>query len=222
MAEGTLKIGRIPMGSFSTNAYFVYREGNPDTLVFDAPDHGKELCDVLEKHGLHVRALFLTHGHFDHVWGASELRIAAGAKAEERGEEPVKIYALDAEEALLNDPHLNVSEQMGRPVRVKANVFLTDGQELEISGMKLKVIATPGHTQGGACYYFEEAGILVAGDTLFQESVGRTDLPTGSSSRLVRSIQEKLFCLPDETVVYPGHGDETTIGHEKKYNPFVV
>lgn len=87
--------------------------------------------------------------------------------------------------------------------------------------MQCKVIATPGHTAGGCCYYFEEAGILVSGDTLFAESVGRTDFPTGSMSTLVRSIREKLFVLPDDTRVFPGHGERTTIGHEKEYNPFL-
>jgi glyoxylase-like metal-dependent hydrolase (beta-lactamase superfamily II) len=96
-----------------------------------------------------------------------------------------------------------------------------DGQEIELAGMRIKVIATPGHTVGGCCYYFEEAGFLLAGDTLFAESVGRTDFPTGSMSTLVRSIQDKLFVLPEETKVYPGHGESTTIGHEKMYNPFL-
>ena len=99
-------------------------------------------------------------------------------------------------------------------------MYVKDGEELEIAGIKCKVLATPGHTAGGTCYYFEEAGFVVCGDTLFAESVGRTDFPTGSMSTLVRSIKEKLFTLPEETTAYPGHGDSTTIGHEKKYNPF--
>ena len=99
---------------------------------------------------------------------------------------------------------------------------LKDGQEISLEGMTCRVIATPGHTAGGCCYYFEEAGILLAGDTLFAESVGRTDFPTGSMGTLVRSIKEKLFTLPEDTRVYPGHGESTTIGHEKKCNPFCV
>ena len=91
---------------------------------------------------------------------------------------------------------------------------------MTIADMTFQVIATPGHTAGGCCYYFKEAGFLVSGDTLFRDSVGRTDFPTGSMGTLVRSIKEKLFVLPDETKVYPGHGDNTTIGHEKIYNPF--
>ncbi len=111
---------------------------------------------------------------------------------------------------------------MGRPVTVTADVYLKDGEELDLDGIRIKVLATPGHTAGGVSYYFPEGGFLICGDTLFQESVGRTDFPTGSMSTLVRSVKEKLFTLPEETVVYPGHGDSTTIGHEKKYNPFCV
>ena len=115
---------------------------------------------------------------------------------------------------------LNVSAGAGRACTVKANTLLKDGEEVTIEDMTFKVVATPGHTKGSCCYYFEEAGMLISGDTLFEESVGRTDLPTGSMSTLTRSIKEKLADLPDDTTVYPGHGDSTTIGHEKAYNPF--
>ena len=128
---------------------------------------------------------------------------------------------MEAEKELLRDAHKNVSEQAGRPCITSADVYLKDGQELTLAGMQCKVIATPGHTVGGCCYYFEEAGFLVAGDTLFAESVGRTDFPTGSMSTLVRSIKDKLFVLPDDTKVYPGHGESTTIAHEKEYNSFL-
>ena len=107
-----------------------------------------------------------------------------------------------------------------RACQVVPDVLFRDGEEFTLLGITGKVIATPGHTGGSCCYYFEEAGILIAGDTLFAESVGRTDLATGSMSALSRSIKERLFALPDETKVYPGHGESTTIGHEKQYNPF--
>ncbi len=155
----------------------------------------------------------MTHGHFDHIWGCKELCRAANGEA--------KVYACAAERELLSDAHKNVSEQAGRACTLQADVYVNDGEEITLAGISFKVIATPGHTEGGCCYYFEEAGILVSGDTLFLESVGRTDFPTGSMGTLVRSIKEKLFVLPDETLVYPGHGDSTTIGHEKKYNAFL-
>lgn len=207
-----IKIGRMVIGVCATNCYFVYREGSKECVVIDAPDKGKEIAGTLKKHGFEVSAVLLTHGHFDHIWGASELRNATSAK----------IYALDKEQPLMEDATLNVSADCGRPTTLKVNRYLRDGEEIELAGIKFKVIATPGHTAGSCCFYVEEAGILVAGDTLFRESVGRTDLPTGSGATLERSVMEKLFVLPDETLVYPGHGDETDIGHEKKYNPFLV
>lgn len=218
MAE--IKIGRMVLGVCQTNCYFLYREGEHEAIVVDAPDHGDRICENLEKNGFHVAGVLLTHGHFDHIWGLEALRKAAVQKAEERSAETPKVYAGEQEEELLASPHMNVSEQTGRPCSGKADVYVKDGQEITIAGMTCKVIAAPGHTAGGCCYYFEEPGFLISGDTLFQESVGRTDFPTGSMSTLVRSIKEKLFVLPNETKVYPGHGDHTTIGHEKKYNPF--
>ena len=103
---------------------------------------------------------------------------------------------------------------------IEADEWLTDGQTVETAGISFQVLATPGHTAGGCCYYCKEGGFLFSGDTLFEESVGRTDFPTGSMSSLVRSVKEKLFVLPEDTEVYPGHGDITTIGREKQYNPY--
>lgn len=219
---GEIKIGRMVLGMYSTNCYFLYREGEPDVIIVDAPDYGDSICANMEKNGFHVAGVLLTHGHFDHIWGAEALRTAANEKAGERGEKPVKFYAAEAERELLMDADANVSAAFKRPCRFRADVYVNDGDELTIAGMTCRVITTPGHTGGCCCYYFEEAGFLLCGDTIFLESVGRTDFPTGSMSELVRSVREKLFVLPDDTKVYPGHGDSTTIGHEKKYNPFLV
>ena len=113
-----------------------------------------------------------------------------------------------------------MSSQAGRPETVQADFYEKDGAVLTLAGFSLKLIATPGHTGGSCCYYLEEEKVLFSGDTLFEGSVGRTDFPTGSMSSLVRSIKEKLLVLPEDVVVYPGHGDTTTIGDEKKYNPY--
>ncbi len=217
---GKIKIGGMVIGAVQTNCYFVYREGSPDCIVFDAPDTGKEIVRRIEGAGFHVRALFLTHGHFDHIMGAQDVRLSAGSLANSRGEEAVKIYAPKSEEEMLSDSSYNMTAQFGTPMTLRPNVWVEDGQEIEIAGIKIKVLFTPGHTPGSASYYIEEAGMVISGDTLFEESVGRTDFRGGDASVMNKSIKEKLFTLPDETEVYPGHGASTTIGHEKKYNPF--
>lgn len=208
MAE--IKIGRLTLGVCQTNCYFLYREGQKEVVFVDPADKGDSIYEALQEKGFVVTGILLTHGHFDHIWGAEKLRELSGAK----------IYALDAEEALCLDAGLNVSKMAGRACTVQPDVLVKDGEEITVAGICCKVIATPGHTGGSCCYYVAEAGFLVSGDTLFQESVGRTDFPTGSMSEIVRSIKEKLFCLPPDTKVYPGHGEQTTIAYEKEYNPF--
>lgn len=240
-----IRIGRMVLGVCQTNCYFIYREGSTednggakrDAIVIDPADQGEKIYAALERNGFQVKAIFLTHGHFDHIWGCDGLLAAANEKeavdergadssaeagdGTEEGNRTIKVYACEAEREVLTNARKNVSAQMSRPYTLEADVYVRDGDVLDVAGMTCKVIATPGHTEGGCCYYFEEAGLLVSGDTLFQESVGRTDLPTGSMGTLVRSIKEKLLVLPDDTQVYPGHGESTTIGHEKKYNSFL-
>lgn len=207
-----VKIGRMMIGSFQTNCYFLFREETKKAIVIDPADNGKLIYDKLTQNGFSVEAILLTHGHLDHICGSKELRELSGAK----------IFALDKEQALCENMDNNLSAMMGRAYTVVPDEYVQDGVELTFDNISFKVIATPGHTIGSCCYYVEKAGILISGDTLFQESTGRTDFPTGSMSSIVRSIREKLFVLPDETKVYPGHGDSTTIGYEKKYNPFVA
>ena len=209
---GEIKIGRMVLGTCSTNTYFVYREGSQDAVVIDPADYGEHIYESLQKNGFQVAAILLTHGHFDHIWGCEKLRDLYG----------VKVYANEAERDLLGDARKNISAQAGRACTLHADEYLKDGDVLELAGITFQMIATPGHTPGGCCYYMEEAGMLICGDTLFEESVGRTDFPGGSMSTLVRSIKEKLFTLPDNTKCYPGHGGSTTIGYEKQNNPFCV
>ena len=206
-----LKIGKITLGSCQTNCYFVYQEDSKRVLFFDPADRGDMIYQKLTDAGFTVEAILLTHGHFDHIWGVERLKELSGAK----------VYAFEAEEALCMDTSMNISAAAGRACSVKPDVLLKDGEEVTIGEYRFKAIATPGHTAGSGCFYFEEDKILLSGDTLFQESVGRTDFPTGSMSTLVRSIKDKLMVLPEDVKVYPGHGESTTIGYEKAYNPFL-
>ena len=171
---GEIKIGRMVLSVCQTNCYFLYRDGEHEAIVVDPADKGENIYGALLKNGFQVAGILLTHGHFDHIWGLDALRNAANAAAESDGREPVKAYAHEEERALLKDVRMNVSEQAGRACSTYADVYVKDGQEITLAGMTCKAIATPGHTAGGCCYYFEEAGMLIAGDTLFAESVGRT------------------------------------------------
>ncbi len=206
-----VKIGKVTLGQYATNCYFLYREGSSDLVLIDPADSGAYLYDKLTEKGFSIKAILLTHGHFDHIFGVDALKKKTGAK----------VYACEAEKELLEDTRLNVSEGVGRPTVVHPDVFLRDGEELDLCDIRLKVIHTPGHTAGSCCFYVKEAGFLIAGDTLFEGSVGRTDLPTGSTRTMMDSIKEKLMALPDDTKVYPGHGGSTTIGFERENNPFL-
>lgn len=209
-----IKIGRMVLGTVQTNSYFIYDDEQQaelkSAIIIDPADRGAYIFEQMKLNGFSVEGIVLTHGHFDHIMGCNQLREASGAK----------IYAFEDEKVLCENPDNNISREIGKPYIVVPDFYLKDGDEITIAGITLKLLATPGHTIGSCCYYIKEAGILMSGDTLFQESVGRTDFATGSMSQLKRSIQDKLFSLPGETVVYPGHGDATTIEYEMKYNPF--
>lgn len=206
-----LKIGKITMGVCQTNCYFVYEEGKSEVLFFDPADNGEHIYHALKEKGFSVQAILLTHGHFDHIWGVEKLRELSGAR----------VYAFETEKELCMDPSMNISASAGRTCSITPDELLKDGQFVTIGAYTFQAIATPGHTAGSGCFYFEKDKILISGDTLFEESVGRTDFPTGSMSTLVRSIKEKLMILPENVKVYPGHGGMTTIGYEKENNPFL-
>ncbi len=205
-----MKVGRLVLGMVGTNCYFIYRADNQKAIVVDPADSGEYLYQKLKDNGIEVAAIFLTHGHFDHILGCNELRKLTGAK----------VYACDEEQDVCEDTHNNCTEQIGRLYTVTADEYIHDGAKIEIEGMKCTLLHTPGHTKGSCCYYFPEDGILISGDTLFAGSVGRADLPTGSEGTLIRSIKNKLSGLPGDVKVYPGHGDATTIEYESRNNPY--
>jgi len=211
---GLVKIDRLILGAFETNCYVVRKdEAATDCLVVDTGLDGSDLVAFLEEHGLTPVAAVLTHGHADHIVGLAALRQRyPGIR--------VFIHQLDAPS--LTDADANLSGLAGLAFATEAaDVLLRDGDVIEEAGIRLQVLHTPGHTLGGICLYAEADGLVFVGDTLFADSVGRTDFPGGDMDQLVESIQTKLFTLPDKTAVYPGHGMRTTIGREKRANPYV-
>jgi glyoxylase-like metal-dependent hydrolase (beta-lactamase superfamily II) len=167
---------------------------------------------TIEKNNIKLIGILLTHGHFDHTFCANELREYSGAP----------IYAHENETQLLQSPEYNRSGYRGLNVSVIPDKLLSDGEVFSFAnGEELRVIHTPGHTAGGCCFYDEKAGIIFTGDTLFKETIGRTDMPTGNLSELLASVKEKLYTLPESVKVYPGHEEASSIRHEKKYNKAV-
>ena len=202
------------LGDFMTNCYTVYNAVTRDAVLIDPVCNARFLNNILVNEQLNCVAILLTHGHYDHIGALPELMELVGHK--------VPIYASAEEEDVLNDPRKNLSTMLsGQMVTVKPDILLQDDQEIELLDTKLRCFLVPGHTKGGMCYYFAENGILFSGDTLFARSIGRSDFPTGDGIKLVKSIKEKLMTLPDETIVYPGHNERTTIGKERNANPFI-
>lgn len=210
-SKWNMKIEQYCVGQVATNCYFAINEETKEMVILDPGDSAQMLAEKIRQEELTPKAVLLTHGHFDHA-------MAAGKLAEMFG---IKIYAHKAEKETLENPAKNVSGMIGRSEVYHADVFAEDGEILKLAGMEFKVLHTPGHTQGGCCYYLEKEKVLFSGDTLFNQSVGRTDFPGGSMSGIVRSIKEKLLTLPDDVRVYPGHMDLTTIGRERTGNPFL-
>ncbi len=206
---GKLRIRRAVLGMLETNCYFAENTETGETLIVDPADDWEAIKAWCLGNGRKPAAILLTHGHFDHMLAADALR----------REFSIEICAGLAERELLGNPSYNLSAVWSRPVTLEADRYLTDGQILSLAGFSVQVIATPGHTVGGVCYYLKEDGVLFSGDTLFAGSYGRVDFPTSSMADMARSVREKLLCLPEETIVYPGHGESTDIRAEKQYNP---
>ncbi len=197
-----MQIKTYIIGMMENNNYLVWDEDSREAFLVDCSMNYKPIVDDASKMGLDVKYIILTHGHFDHT-GGTEFYRRAFPKAQ--------LVSGEKEKELLVS-----SKEVGS---ITADIYVNDGDELPCGDMTLKFIETPGHTIGGICILVGK--VLFSGDTLFQASVGRTDFPTGNAATLIDSIRNKLFVLPDDTRVLPGHCDETTIGFEKRYNPFV-
>lgn len=207
----SIKVNTLVLGMVQTNCYIISNEATKEALVIDPADHADRIEQYLKANDLVCKGILLTHGHFDHIMAAADL--AASEKAQ--------IYAQEEEANLLKDPGMNASHRFGKECSLTPDVLLKDQSLLELAGFLIKVIHTPGHTSGGACYYFTDHDVLFSGDTLFLEDIGRYDLPTGDGKALVNSILHKLMLLEDQVIVYPGHGDPTTIGHERVHNRYI-
>ncbi|HNX00307.1 MAG TPA: MBL fold metallo-hydrolase [Candidatus Cloacimonadota bacterium] len=194
----------ILLGGYETNTYLCWDESSHEALLIDPAAPSIPLWNRIVEKGLKIKYIINTHGHADHIGGNDFFK--------EKSKAPIAIHLLDAEH--LNNSTKNLSTMAGMKLTSpQADIILADGDILKIGESEMKVIHTPGHTEGGICIYGD--GLLFSGDTLFQEDVGRTDLPGGNNLKLQHSIQQILFELPDETIVLPGHGPATTIGEEK-------
>ena len=208
-----MKIDHLILGEYETNCYILRTgEKSKNCLIIDTGLQAQELIDFLHLHKLKPVAVVLTHGHVDHTNGVALLQA-------EFPDTKVYIHKLDAE--MLTGTQSNLSELTGLQFSTKpADILIEEGNIIEETGIKLEVLHTPGHTPGGICLYSNDEGIVFVGDTLFAGSVGRTDLG-GNMSQLIKSIRGKLLTLPEDTIVYTGHGPITTIAQEKANNPFL-
>jgi glyoxylase-like metal-dependent hydrolase (beta-lactamase superfamily II) len=191
------------------NCYLVIDQPTRKALLVDPGDDAELILDWCQSLQVTVSLILITHAHLDHI-GANE-------KVHEVLSAPLAILPGDA--AALTDPEKNLSVFFDPIVSPAADILLEADTDLTWDGPSVRVLETPGHSPGSACFLGE--GWIISGDVLFRESIGRTDFPGCSAAALMRSIRQKLMVLPDQTVVYPGHGDPTTIGHERKYNPFL-
>jgi hydroxyacylglutathione hydrolase len=203
----------LPVGVLECNCSIFGDEASREAIVIDPGDNIEEILDILKRHGLRVKAIVITHAHIDHIGGAAKLKAATSA--------PVYLNANDQE---LYD-HLDAQAswlRMRTPDRTTIDMPAREGDSLKLGEAEFQVIETPGHTQGSISLWIPQENKLVAGDTLFRDSIGRTDLPGGDSRQILRSIHSKLLKLPAEATVIPGHGPLTTIGREKERNPFLA
>ncbi len=208
---GNLTIKTLILGMMQTNCYMVYDQNSKLGYIIDPAAQEDDIEQALNENGVKLLGILLTHGHYDHI-------SAAKALSEKMN---VPILAGSKEKELLQDARMNASQLFRKNCTLNADSYLADGDELSFGDSTLIVLETPGHTIGGVCFFCKEEDVVFCGDTIFRNSVGRTDFATGNMEQLIQSIKVKLFCLKDEVLLLPGHGEPTTVGYEKNNNPYV-
>lgn len=203
----------LPVGPLQCNCSIVGDENTREAMVIDPGDEIEDILALVQKHNLQVKQIVITHAHIDHVGGAMKLRTATGAPILLNQNDYALLKMLDIQAAWIGVPP---------PGKIEIDRSITAGETVSAGSHTAQILHTPGHTEGSICLYFEPEKKLIAGDTLFAGSIGRTDLPGGDMQKIMRSLHNTLMALPDETVVVPGHGDLTTIGEERDSNPFLV
>ncbi|HEV7219337.1 MAG TPA: MBL fold metallo-hydrolase [Terriglobales bacterium] len=203
----------LPVGPLQCNCSVIGDEISHEAIVIDPGDDVEDVLEIIRRHKLQAKQIVITHAHIDHVGGAMKLRAATGAPILLNQNDYALLKLLDVQATwigMASPGEVEVDQTIGSSDKVKAGSLIAD------------VLHTPGHTEGSICLYFEAQKKLIAGDTLFAGSIGRTDLPGGSFDKIINSIHEQVLVLPDETIVVPGHGALTTIGDERENNPFLV
>ena len=203
----------LPVGPLQCNCSVIGDEVTHEAMVIDPGDDIEDVLDLVRKHNLQVKQIVITHAHIDHVGGAMKLRVATGAPILLNQNDYALLKMLDVQAAWIG---------MANPGKVEIDQSIGQADTVGAGALRANVMHTPGHTEGSICLYFPADRKLIAGDTLFAGSIGRTDLPGGSFEKIIRSLRERVLALPDETVVVPGHGPLTTIGEERESNPFLV
>lgn len=201
----------VVVGPLAVNCCILGCEKSREGVIIDAGGDAAKIIAAVERHGLTIGQVITTHGHFDHVGANKAVLHHCGAR-----------LLIHADDAPMLERAADVAKGYGLQIDTspRPDGFLVDDMEVTFGDCRIKVLHTPGHTQGGCCLYLEAEKMIITGDTLFADSIGRTDLPGGSHEQLLTSIRSKLFTLPDDVTAYPGHGPETTIGHEKRHNPY--